>query len=285
MTPEVVSDPACFAETMEGARKNGRAVGLVPTMGALHAGHRSLIAAAAADCDTVAVTIFVNPLQFGAGEDLARYPRRLEADLSAAASAGATHVFAPTPQAMYPQPFLTTVHVGGLSADLEGAHRPGHFDGVSTVVTKLFALAGRCRAYFGEKDYQQLLVVRRLAAELGLPAEVVSCPTVREADGLACSSRNANLDEPARAAAPVLYRALRAGAQLIESGERDPKLVTGRVADVVDAEPLARLDYAEVVEAHTLERAVVLDGDVRLLVAARVGAVRLIDNLGLTISR
>ena len=240
------------------ARAAGRTVGLVPTMGALHEGHASLIRRSAAECDVTAVTVFVNPLQFGPSEDFATYPRDLSADVDVAGAAGAGLLFAPPVEDMYPDGDpAVTVHVAGEDV-LEGAARPGHFDGVATVVAKLFSLAGACRAYFGEKDWQQLRVVRRLVADLSFPVDVVACPIVREANGLALSSRNVRLSAEERGAATVLYRALRAGV-----ASDDPRRA---MAEVVAAEPLAALDYAEIV------------GD-RLLIAARVGHVRLIDNM------
>jgi pantoate--beta-alanine ligase len=277
---KMVTDPAALAEELDQMRDGGRSVGLVPTMGALHAGHASLIERAALDCDAVVVSVFVNPLQFGPGEDLDAYPRRLATDAVAAAGAGATLVFAPSREDMYPEGFCTTVHVGGLSETMEGAARPGHFDGVTTVVAKLFALSGRCRAYFGEKDFQQLQVIRRLARDLGLPVEVIACPTVREPDGLALSSRNAYLTPRHREAAPVLNRALRAGAAAVRSGVTDPVTIRSVMAGEVAAEPLASLDYAEVVDPDTLRAPPEVGGPVRLLIAARLGGIRLIDNLG-----
>jgi pantoate--beta-alanine ligase len=252
-------------------------------MGALHEGHLSLIRRSAAERDLTAVSIFVNPLQFGPGEDLATYPRDLEGDLRLAAGAGADLVFAPTVAEMYPGPTTTTVAVDGPVDVLEGASRPGHFAGVATVVTKLFNLAGPCRAYFGEKDWQQLVVVRRLVRDLDFPVDVVGCPTVREADGLACSSRNVRLSPEERRAATVLHRALTDAAALVEAGERDPDAVRRRLADVVASEPLVRLDYAEVRRAADLAPVDTLEGELRLLVAARVGATRLIDNVGVTV--
>ena len=245
----------------------GQTVGLVPTMGALHAGHESLIRRSAAECDVTAVTVFVNPLQFGPSEDFRAYPRDLARDTEVATAAGADLVFAPTVEEMFPDgPPVTTVTVGGPVTDrFEGAARPGHFAGVATIVAKLFALAGPCRAYFGEKDYQQLLVVRRMAADLSFPVEVVGCPIVREPDGLALSSRNAYLSAEERAAATVLYRALQAGA----AGDD--------MAAVVAAEPLARLDYAAAVDPATLAPVPLAPG-ARLLIAAWVGKTRLIDN-------
>ncbi|MGE0731903.1 MAG: pantoate--beta-alanine ligase [Acidimicrobiia bacterium] len=265
----------------DAARAAGRTVGLVPTMGFLHDGHRSLMEAAGRDCGFVTTTIFVNPLQFGPNEDLDAYPRDLEGDLKLAEEAGVDLVFAPTVAEMYPHGAVaTSVRVNGLADQLEGASRPGHFDGVATVVAKLFAIAGPCRAYFGEKDYQQLQIVTRMAADLSMPVTVVGCPTVREPHGLARSSRNAYLDEAERQAAGVLKRALDAGVAAIEAGERATDRVEARMADVVAGEPRATLDYAKVVDATTLEHGAGLDGPVRLLIAARVGAARLIDNVG-----
>jgi pantoate--beta-alanine ligase len=249
-------------------------------MGALHEGHLSLAARALAECDDVVLTIFVNPLQFAPGEDLDAYPRDLEADLARAAGAGVTTVFAPAVEAMFPTEVATTVHVAGLTEVLDGRARPTHFDGVATVVAKLFAMAGSCRAYFGEKDFQQLTVIRRMAADLSFPVDVVGCPTVRAQDGLALSSRNAYLTPEERAAAPVLHRALQAGAAAVVSGERSPTAVTDLVAAVVAGEPLLRLESADVVDVGTLRTPDVLAGELRLLVAARAGRARLIDNVG-----
>jgi pantoate--beta-alanine ligase len=274
-----VTDPASMAEVLDAARRDGRSIGLVPTMGALHAGHASLIRRAAAECDRVIVSVFVNPLQFGPAEDLDAYPRRLAADSAVGADAGATWVFAPSQASMYPDGFHTTVHIDGITERLEGAARPGHFDGVTTVVTKLFAITGRCRAYFGEKDFQQLQVVRRLARDLALPVEVIGCPTVRDPDGLALSSRNAYLTPAQRAAAPALHQALQAGARAVRSGAGDPSVVRAVMAGTVAAEPLLSLEYAELVDPDTFRAPAAVDGPVRLLVAARLGRTRLIDNL------
>jgi pantoate--beta-alanine ligase len=278
----VVSTVAAFSAALEAARQGSPTVGLVPTMGALHDGHRSLVSRAVAECDVVAVTIFVNPLQFSEPDDLARYPRTPRRDLQACRDAGADIVFAPTVAEMYPDwpgPTATTVHVAALGEHWEGAVRPGHFDGVATVVAKLFAMAGRCRAYFGEKDFQQLAVVRRMVADLSFPVEVVGCPTVRDADGLALSSRNARLTADQRAAATVLWRALVAGREAVESGQGSVATVQAAMAAVVGAEAQADLDYAAVVDARDLTAVGRLDeAPLRLLVAARFGAVRLIDN-------
>lgn len=277
----LVTTIAEVRRALDEERRAGGTVGLVPTMGYLHDGHASLMAAARAECDLVVTTIFVNPLQFGAGEDLSAYPRDLDHDRRVAEGQGVDLVFAPPVEAMYGAgPVLTSVSVGQLSERLEGASRPTHFAGVATVVAKLFAIAGPCRAYFGEKDFQQLAVIRRMAADLSFPVEVVGCPTVRDLDGLALSSRNAYLEPDEREAAPVLIRALRAGAAAVLAGERDATTVEQLVAEIVAAEPLAELDYAAVVDAATLAPVDPLAGELRLLVAARFGRARLIDNVG-----
>jgi pantoate--beta-alanine ligase len=246
-------------------------------MGALHDGHLSLVAAARQGCHTVVLSIFVNPTQFGPGEDLDAYPRDAEGDCAKAAAAGVDILFAPTVDEMYP---ARRVFAGRLGEIWEGASRPGHFDGVATVVSRLFDLIRPCRAYFGEKDYQQLLVVRRLAAEYPEPSqrvEVLSCPTVREHDGLALSSRNVRLTPSGRSAATVLYRTLLAGRAAVEAGRGDATTV---MQTIIRAEPRARLDYAAVTDASTLEPALTPPrGELRLLVAAHVDGVRLIDNL------
>jgi len=270
---QVIESIEGFRKALDAERAEGRTVGLVPTMGALHKGHLSLVRKAAKECDVVAVTVFVNPLQFDDADDLAGYPRDLAADERLAARAGAGYLFAPSTREMYPSPdqVLTRVSVAKEGDGLEGDARPGHFDGVATVVTKLFAIAGACRAYFGEKDWQQLGVVRRLVADLSFPVKVVACPTVREPDGLAVSSRNARLSAAERSAAPVLHQALKAGAAAVKRGEYRPGLVSFAMARVVGGEPLAELDYADVIEGEF---------EWRLLVAARIGGVRLIDNIG-----
>ena len=270
---------------LDEARRSGAVVGLVPTMGYLHDGHVSLMARARADCDVVAASIFVNPLQFAADEDLASYPRDLPADSRRAREAGVDLLFTPDVDEMYPRPALTTVAVPELARTMEGASRPTHFAGVATVVAKLLHIAGPCRAYFGEKDFQQLAVVTRMVEDLSFPVEVVGCPIVREPDGLALSSRNVYLTPEERAAAPVLHRALQAGAATVLAGERDPGAVTDLVAAVVTAEPLADLDYAELVDPASLRRPPILEpgARIRLLVAARFGLPRLLDNLGVLI--
>jgi pantoate--beta-alanine ligase len=261
------------------ARGQGRSVGLVPTMGGFHEGHRSLMRAARADTDLVVVSLFVNPTQFGADEDLATYPRDPDGDAATAAAEGVDALFAPSVAAMYPDSPRTTVHVDGLTARCCGASRPTHFDGVATVVTKLLSVVGPCRAYFGRKDAQQLAVVRRLVADLNLPATIVDRPLVRDADGLALSSRNAALDADQRAAATVLHRGLTRAGEALEAGERDPSALRDLAAATIAAEPAARLDYAELVEEATFEPATAVRGELVLAVAAWVGGTHLIDNL------
>lgn len=270
---------------LEAERSRGRTVGLVPTMGYLHEGHRSLMDRSVASCDLTLVTIFVNPLQFGANEDLATYPRDFDRDAAMCEAAGVGVLLHPSVDEMYPlgTPTLTSISVAEVAAPMEGASRPTHFAGVATVVAKLFNIAGRCQAYFGEKDWQQLAVIRRMAADLSFPVSVVGCPTVREPDGLAMSSRNAYLTAEERAVAPVVHWALVAGAAAIAAGERDPSRARALVADLISAEPLADLDYAEVVDADTLQEVDPLAGKLRLLAAVRFGRARLIDNEGATI--
>jgi pantoate--beta-alanine ligase len=275
---------AQYTRALDAVRRTGRTVGVVPTMGALHDGHRSLIRRAADECDVVAVSIFVNPTQFGDAADLAAYPRTWTSDLEVVASAGGQVVFAPSVDEMYPGPaggVTTTVSVPALGDRWEGASRPGHFDGVATVVSKLLAAAGRCRAYFGEKDFQQLALVRRVARDLSLAAEVVGCDTVRDVDGLALSSRNARLSPGQHQAARVLSRALRSGASRVGAGEESPAAVEATMQRVVASEPAVGLDYAAVVYADDLEPARTCRSarPLRLLIAAEVGPVRLIDNL------
>jgi len=278
--PLTVTTIADVRARLAAERASRRTVGFVPTMGYLHAGHASLMDAARADDDVVLASIFVNPLQFGPGEDLDAYPRDLAGDTALAERCGVDLLFVPPMSEMYPEVMRTTVSVAGVSAPLEGRARPTHFDGVATVVAKLFGIVGPCRAYFGEKDFQQLAVIRQLVRDLSLPVEVVGCPTVREPDGLALSSRNAYLTADERAAAPVVHRALQDGAAAIIAGERSPAVVRDRMAAVIGAEPAAQLDYAEVVDAGTFEVPDPLAGTLRLLAAVRFGRARLIDNVG-----
>jgi pantoate--beta-alanine ligase len=280
MTLELVQQAAAWRKSLDACRARGQRVGLVPTMGALHAGHKSLIRRAAAECDVVAVTDYVNPLQFGPAEDLGAYPRDLARDCEVAADAGADLVFAPSTDELWPESPITSVRVEGMSEILEGASRPGHFDGVVTIVAKLLSLSGDCRAYFGEKDYQQLVVIRRMASDLSLAVDVVACPTVREPDGLALSSRNSYLTPDERQAAPSLYYALLAGKRAVEDdGINDAVTVAGEMAAALSRQPLVGLDYAEVADPVDLSRPRRIQGEVRLLIAARIGRARLIDNV------
>jgi len=274
----VYDDPAALSAVTRAARRAGRPVVLVPTMGALHAGHRSLIQAARAVPDApdaaVVVSIFVNPLQFDARADLDRYPRRLDTDLAVCQQEGAELVFAPSVQAMYPAAPGTTVAPGALGAELEGASRPGHFVGVLTVVAKLFGIVGPDRALFGEKDYQQLVLIQRMVADLQLAVQVVGLPTVRDADGLALSSRNVHLDRAARAAAVTLPAALAAGAR---AGRHGREAVLAAAHEVLSGQPAVVLDYLALRDPQlgpAPQR-----GAARLLVAAIVGGTRLIDNV------
>jgi pantoate--beta-alanine ligase len=263
------------------ARGRGERVGLVPTMGALHEGHLRLMRAARTECQFVAVSIFVNPTQFGAGEDYERYPRSLESDASQCTTAGASAVFAPTVETMYPHGLISTwVEVPGLSERLEGASRPGHFRGVATVVLKLLHIVQPDAAWFGEKDYQQLQVIRRMVADLAVPVTIQALPTVREHDGLAMSSRNRYLGLAERRAAQVLSRALAAARNAVRQGERDVERVRQAMRNTLESEPLAQVDYAEVADAESLAPISVLAPE-RLavaLLAVRVGPARLIDN-------
>ncbi|MGH9112292.1 MAG: pantoate--beta-alanine ligase [Acidimicrobiales bacterium] len=280
---KTVTTIAELASLLDGERAVGRRVGFVPTMGSLHEGHVSLMRRARSDTHVVVVSIFVNPLLFAKGEDLAAYPRDLDRDTGLADGAGSDVLFTPSVEEMYPTPMLTTVSVADVSGPLEGARRPTHLAGVATVVAKLFAILGPCRAYFGEKDFQQIAVVRRMVGDLSLPVRVVACPTVREPDGLALSSRNRYLSSDERAAAPVVYRALQAGAASILAGETDPAAVRTLMAQIIEAEPLAQLDYAAVVDADSFTVPDPLDGNLRLLAAVGFGRARLIDNVGVTV--
>jgi pantoate--beta-alanine ligase len=255
-----------------------RPVGFVPTMGWLHAGHASLVERARAESATVVVSIFVNPRQFGEATDYTQYPRNEARDIAICEAAGVDLVFAPDVDEVYPPGFDTTVSVHGIARPLEGAARPGHFDGVATVVAILFSLVGAERAYFGIKDYQQVRVIRRMALDLALPTEVVACPTVREPDGLAMSSRNARLTPAGRAAAPVLHRALLAGADTIRGGEADADAVRAAMRRTLGAEPLADIDYVSVADPETLRELDLVDRRALLSLAVRIDGVRLIDN-------
>jgi pantoate--beta-alanine ligase len=259
--------------------REGVMIGLVPTMGALHAGHRALIKAARLSCDAVVVSLFVNPAQFGPKEDFSRYPRKPRADASLCAKEGVDVLFAPPAGEIYPVGFQASVSVPTLARRWEGEQRPGHFDGVATVVTKLLAIVRPAAAFFGQKDFQQAALVRRLVEDLNLGARVVVYPTVREADGLALSSRNVFLTPEQRRAAPVLFQALKTGRAAIRAGGRSGAAIQQAMRKIVGAEPMARLDYLAVCDPDTLEPLKRIRGQAVLLGAIRIGRVRLIDNL------
>ncbi|MBZ5697240.1 MAG: pantoate--beta-alanine ligase [Acidobacteriia bacterium] len=261
------------------ARAEERPAGFVPTMGALHEGHLSLVRAALAECRPVIVSIFVNPTQFGPQEDFQKYPRTLEADRKRLEEAGVDYLFAPEIAEMYPQGFRTWVNVEGLSDRLEGRVRPGHFRGVTTVVLKLLSIVQPQKAFFGRKDAQQARLIQQMARDLHLDSEIIVCPIVREPDGLAMSSRNAYLNPDERCAATVLYHALDGARRSMERGERDALRLVAAMREVMRAEPLAQPDYVELVDAETLEPVTRLRGTCLALLAARIGTVRLIDNL------
>lgn len=269
---------------MRNARRDGKTTGLVPTMGALHEGHVSLISAARKRCDFVAVTIFVNPTQFEPGADLDAYPSTPEADLVACESADVDMVFSPDASAIYPSGPSTTVHVAGVTEGLCGARRPGHFDGVATIVAKLFNMVPADVAFFGEKDYQQLAMIRRMVRDLNIPIEIVGCPTIREPDGLACSSRNAYLSEREREQAACLSQALFAAVDRIRAGQRDARKITTAIRDDILAAGPAEIEYVDVVDASSLEILDKIDRQARICLAVRIGSCRLIDNVGVDVA-
>ena len=274
----IYSSPADVQAQTLAWKRAGLTVGLVPTMGYLHEGHASLIKRAAAECDRVVVSVFVNPTQFGPNEDLESYPRDFEHDKALVAECGAHLIFAPTPDDMYSPGAATWVTVEGLTKELCGRSRPIHFRGVATVVNKLMNIAQPDRAYFGEKDAQQLAVIRRMVKDLNMPVEVVGCPIVREADGLAKSSRNTYLNAAERQAALVLSRSLAEGKKLLEAGETDAQTVCARITEVINAEPAARIDYVQAVDADSIEPVAAVNGTVLFAIAVFIGKTRLIDN-------
>lgn len=260
------------------ARRTFPQLGFVPTMGFLHDGHLSLVAQAKRDCGAVAVSIFVNPTQFGANEDLSRYPRDMPRDLSLLEKAGVDFVFTPTPEIIYPTGFVTRIEVGAIAQVLEGAARPGHFSGVATVVTKLLNIVRPDRVYFGQKDGQQCAVLRQLARDLDIPVEIVIGETIRETDGLAMSSRNVHLTPPQRAAAPILFKALAEVRRLFQSGERSGDVLRAAMRAMIATEPLVELDYVSVADPQTLDECTTVSAAALASVAVRLGTTRLIDN-------
>lgn len=264
---------------LEEIRAGGKEIGLVPTMGYLHEGHMSLIRRARAENGAVVVSIFVNPTQFGPGEDLERYPRDMARDSELCSEAGADFIFAPDAAEMYPEGFQTHVEVCQVSQGLCGAFRPGHFRGVATVVAKLFNIVGPCRAYFGQKDAQQLAVIRRMADDLNMPVEIVPMPIVREPDGLAMSSRNTYLDEIERASSLVLSRSLKLARRLIEKGERRASALMQAMQTLIETEELAEIDYVAIVNDRTMQPVETVDSGTLIALAVRIGRTRLIDNM------
>jgi len=279
VTSPIVSSVSETREQLERVRRAGKRIGLVPTMGALHAGHVSLIERARTECAFVVVSIFVNPLQFGPSEDYQRYPRPLEKDAELCTKNGVDLIFAPETGDMYAAPQITFVEVTRITDHLCGAFRPGHFRGVATVVLKLFNIVQPEFAYFGEKDYQQLCVIRRMVDDFNLPLTVVPVPTYRESDGLAMSSRNVYLSPAERTAAPALYRALMLARERIASGEKDAAIIKTAAMSILAAEPLIRVQYFEIVDPSEVQPVAIVTGPVRIAAAIFIGKTRLIDNV------
>jgi pantoate--beta-alanine ligase len=275
----IIRSIRAFSVWSRGLHREGVIIGLVPTMGALHEGHRALIRAARVSCDAIAVTLFVNPRQFGRGEDLFRYPRSFRSDAALCRAESVDVLFAPSADQMYPPSFQTSVCVRRLSRRWEGAHRPTHFEGAATVVAKLMGLARPHKAFFGQKDYQQAVLIRQLIADLHLGAEVSIHPTVRESDGLAMSSRNRYLTAHQRRVAPILYQTLQAGQDALRNGIRTGARIHNVMLNCVSEEPTVRVDYLAVCDPETLEPLTRVTGKAVLLGAIRIGPIRLIDNL------
>ena len=278
LKPVLITDPEEMRRRLNELRKEGKTVGLVPTMGALHYGHLSLAIAAKNETDVSVVSIFVNPTQFAPGEDFDKYPRTLDADLELLSQLGIDFVFAPSASAMYPAGFDASVHVGGVAKILEGECRPTHFDGVATVVLKLFNIVGPNIAYFGQKDFQQVAVVKKMVADLNVPVEIDMRPIIREKSGLAMSSRNQYLSAEERGQALVLSKALDKAEEAIRSGVRDVAALYDEMKRVIETAPSAKIDYIYVADPDTLLEMERVAGNVVILLAVRVGATRLIDN-------
>lgn len=275
----VVSAVASLRERLREHQRQGRTIGFVPTMGALHAGHRQLMETARDECDVLVVSIFVNPLQFDRPDDLARYPRTFETDRALCESAGVDIIFAPTVEELYPEEQKTFVDVPDLTGNLCGAFRPGHFRGVATVVLKLFGIVQPDRAYFGQKDAQQLAVIARMVRDLNVPVTIVPIPTVREPDGLALSSRNKHLSADERQIAPAIYRGLSLAGAQIAAGERSPATLRENALLLLQQYPELRVEYLELVHPETLQPVVEITGRVLIAIAAWIGSTRLIDNI------
>lgn len=281
---KVVSTIKEVREIVKAWKAEGKSVGFVPTMGYLHEGHESLIKRAVAENDVAVVSIFVNPMQFGPTEDLASYPRDLEADSKLCEAAGAKLIFHPQPEEMYKDGFCSFVDMNGLTNALCGLSRPVHFRGVCTVVSKLFNIVKPDRAYFGEKDAQQLAVIKRMVTDLDMDLEIIGCPIIREADGLAKSSRNTYLSEETRKQAVILSKAIFMGKKLIEDGERNPIVVIEEMKKLINTMPLAEIDYVEIVDQATMQNVKVITGDILCAIAVKMGGeARLIDNFHMTV--
>ena len=276
--PELVSTVAALRKLLGAARRVGKKIGLVPTMGALHEGHLSLVRASGEECDYTVVSIYVNPSQFGAGEDLGQYPRTLQTDLDALAEQQVPLVFAPTNEEVYPGGYATWVEVGSVAEPLEGACRPGHFRGVATIVLKLFNMVQPDLAYFGQKDYQQVLVIRRMAEDLNVPIAIRLCPIVREPDGLAMSSRNRYLSPAERRRALVLWKSLCLAGDLVDRGERSAAGIAEKMRQLLLSAEDAKIDYLALVDPETLQPVGEIRGRTLAALAVRIGQTRLIDN-------
>lgn len=284
MAIKVVKTVAEVREIVAGWRKNNETVGLVPTMGFLHQGHQSLIKKSVENNDRTVVSVFVNPIQFGPNEDLEAYPRDLERDSALCEETGADIIFNPEPSEMYKDGFVSFVDMNGLTNHLCGLSRPVHFRGVCTVVTKLFNIVCPDRAYFGQKDAQQLAVIKRMVKDLNMPLEIVGCPIVRETDGLAMSSRNTYMNAEERKAALILSKSIKLGQQLVIDGERDASVVRNKMIELLSSEPMAEVEYVNVVNNLTMEDIDVIEGDILVAIAVKIdNKVRLIDNFMMTV--
>jgi len=282
---EVAKTIESVRNLVKAARSKGKKIGFVPTMGALHIGHISLIEAAVKKCDFVVVSIFVNPTQFGPGEDLEKYPRPLEADLEICRNTGVDVVFAPTTKQMYPQENLTWVNVEKLTEQLCGQFRPVHFRGVTTVCAKLFSIVAPDVAFFGQKDAQQAIVIKRMVADLNMPLEIIVCPTVREPDGLAISSRNQYLTEQEKKDATYVYKSLQKCQEMIKAGVTEIQEIITQMRNILNQIPSAKIEYISIVDADTLQSIDQVEGKVLAAVAVKIGSARLIDNIVVDVSK
>ena len=276
---ELVTDPKELQSYLDQLRVEGKTIGLVPTMGFLHQGHISLIERAVTENDVIITTIFVNPLQFSANEDLSTYPRNIEKDTELCLNAGTNVLFTPAVEEMFCDTVLTSISVSNLSSVLEGVSRPTHFSGVATVVSKLFNIVGPCRAYFGEKDWQQLQIIRKMVIDLSYPVEVIGCPIIRDHDGLALSSRNVYLNSEEREIASIIPQALQNAHERIRAGEKNTQPIKEIISEHILSSSQISVDYIEVVNGESLEPVIQVDEETRVLIAVRIGTTRLIDNI------